>query len=111
MTGVLKPNTFAPTLSLTEDLLECLKHLEPADSTKPYALFETEKNPPNPGLCLRNGGAIGLSLSDGDAEILRKACRLSLLDKNGQAPVNETFSLPASEFELKNPAWATFVQG
>jgi hypothetical protein len=58
-----------PSIDLPTDLLECLSHLEPADSSKIFALFETQKNPPNPGICLGNGGPIGLPLSDGDANV------------------------------------------
>jgi hypothetical protein len=84
-----------PTFNLPEDLLECLYHLEPADSSKAFALFDTQKSPPNPGLCLKNGGPIGLPLSDGDAEAFV-----------GQT----TWVLPASWFEIQNPAWEPFLR-
>lgn len=56
------------SINLAEDLFGCLSHLEPSDGTKAFALFETQTNPINPGICLKNGGAIGLPLSEGDAK-------------------------------------------
>jgi hypothetical protein len=47
--------------TLREDLVECFKSIQ---SPGTFALFESIKNPPNPGLYLKNGGVIGLPLSD-----------------------------------------------
>jgi hypothetical protein len=98
----------APSIDLAADLLECLSHLEPADSTKAFALFETQHNPPNPGICLRNGGSIGLPLSDGDAQVFRAASYPASLERD---PAVYTWIIPAGEFEIQNPAWGPFLQG
>ena len=102
----LKPA--APAIDLSPDLLECLTHLEPADSSKAFALFETQKNPPNPGICLKNGGPIGLPLSEGDGRVLRAASYPASL---GEDPAASTWIVPAGEVEIQNPAWVPFLQG
>lgn len=95
------------SINLAEDLLECLSHLEPSDRTKVFALFETETNPTNPGICLKNGGAIGLPLSEGDAKVLKAAANHSSVQSS---PGDCTWILPADDFEIQNPAWALFLQ-
>ena len=97
-----------PPIDLAPDILECLTHLEPADSSKAFALFETQTNPPNPGICLKNGGPIGLPLSDGDAQVFRAASFPVSLEED---PAASTWLVPASELEIQNPAWAPFLQG
>src|SRR3954468_1609703 len=96
----------AGTTDLAEEFLECLSHLEPADTTKPFALFQAQKNPPNPGICLKNGGIIGLPLSDGNAAVFRAAATSQKLEQEGPTG----WVIPASEFELQNPAWTPFLQ-
>jgi hypothetical protein len=99
-------------VNLFEDLLECLSHLEPSDSTKAFAVFDREKNPPNPGIYLNKSGSIGLPLSDGDAKVLRAASHTSLVEKDPAESGGETvWVVPAGEFEIHNPAWAPFLQG
>ena len=98
----------APTINLAPDLLECLTHLEPADSSKAFALFKTQTDPPNPGICLKNGGSIGLPLSDGDAQVFRAASHPASLEED---PAAATWIVLASELEIQNPAWAPFLQG
>lgn len=107
----LSPATPDPSVNLPEDLLECLSHLDLAESTNTFALFETQKNPPNPGICLKNGGAIGLPLSDGDAKVLRAASHLRPPEKPLESSIGRTiWVVPADEFEIKNPAWELFLQ-
>jgi hypothetical protein len=105
MAGTIKA---APSIDLAADLLECLSHLEPADSTKAFALFEALPNPPNPGIYLRNGGSIGLPLSDGDAQVFRTASYPVSLEND---PPASTWVVPAGEFEIQNPAWRPFLRG
>lgn len=100
----------APKVDLAEDLLECLSHLEPTDSPKAFALFNTEKNPPNPSIFLKNGGSIGLPLSDGDAKVLRASCQQSSVKKDPEETGGEIWVLPTGEFEIRNPAWGPFLQ-
>lgn len=95
------------SINLAEDLLECLSHLEPSDRTKVFALFETQTNPVNPGICLKNGGAIGLPLSKGDAKVLKAAANHSSVQSSS---VDSTWILPADDFEIQNPAWGSFLQ-
>ena len=112
MAEVLRTVPLTPSLNLRGDLLECLSHLEPTDWTKAFALFETQKNPPNPGLCLKNGGQIGLPLSDGDAKVFKAATQPSPLKKvPGASAVDAVWLIPAREFEIQNPAWEPFLQG
>lgn len=99
------------SFNLSEDLLECLSHLEPADSTKAFALFEVKKDPPNPGICLKNGGPIGLPISEGDAKVFRAASYSSSLEKTQEVSISETvWVVPSDECEIKNPAWQPFLQ-
>ena len=101
----------APAFNLAEDLLECLSHLEPADSTKTFGFFDTQKNPPNPGICLKHGGPIGLPLSDGDAKVFRAATRQEPLIDNLEASLGQTvWVILASEFLIQNPAWEPFLR-
>ncbi|KAE9375131.1 hypothetical protein N431DRAFT_555630 [Stipitochalara longipes BDJ] len=111
MTKISKSKPSAPSIDLAVDLLECLTHLESADASKPFALFETQNNPPNPGICLKNGGPIGLPLSDGDANVFRAASHRSPLDRDPVSPVGEcVWVIPAGEFEIQNPTWEPFLQ-
>jgi hypothetical protein len=87
MAGSSNSTTPDPSINLPEDLLECLSHLDLAESTNTFALFETQKNPPNPGICLKNSGAIGLLLSDGDAKVLRAASHLPPPEKTLESSV------------------------
>lgn len=98
-------------VNLAEDFLECLSHFEPSDRPQVFALFETHTNPTNPtnpGIYLKNGGGIGLLLSDGDAKVLRTAAnRSSVQSSSGDC----TCILPPDDFEIQNPAWELFLQG
>jgi len=106
-----RPATPDPSINLPEDLLKCLSHLDLAESTNTFALFEPQKNPPNPGIYLKNGGAIGLPLSDGDAKVLRAASHLPPPEKILDSSLDRTiWVVPADEFEIKNPAWESFLQ-
>jgi hypothetical protein len=111
MTESSSPVTPDSSVNLPEDLLECLSHLDLAESTNTFALFKTQKNPPNPGICFKNGGAIGLPLSDGDAKVLRAASHLPPPEKTLESSAGRTiWVVPADEFEIKNPAWEPFLQ-
>ena len=111
MTEMSRTTSAAPSIDLAVDLLGCLSHLEPADSSKAFALFETQNNPPNPGICLKNGGPIGLPLSDGDARVFKAASHPSSPEEDPAASVSESvWMIPADEFEIQNPAWELFLQ-
>ncbi|PMD40435.1 hypothetical protein L207DRAFT_624945, partial [Hyaloscypha variabilis F] len=69
----------------------------------------------NPGLCLKNGGPIGLlPLTERDARVIIAAGRRVPFEKCEQTPVNEQVRRPWQlldfEFEIKNPAWEPFLQ-
>ncbi|PVH81355.1 hypothetical protein DL98DRAFT_571223 [Cadophora sp. DSE1049] len=114
------PKPAAP--DLREGLLECLSNIEPNCSSKPFAISNPLPNPINPGISFISGphpGPIGLPLSDRDAEVIRAAgMPLRILSKsNDTDPGTETTSpkpniweVPASMFELKNPAWDGFLK-
>ncbi|KAH7327404.1 hypothetical protein BKA65DRAFT_597938 [Rhexocercosporidium sp. MPI-PUGE-AT-0058] len=107
--------------NLREGLLECLSNIEPSGSSQPFAVFDTLQNPINPGVSFTGGpklGFIGLPLSDGDAEVVRAAgIPLSATGKSNDdgGVLTSTppgiWEVPANMFELRNPAWAPFLQG
>jgi hypothetical protein len=97
--------------ALRADLDRCLSSIRTSDS---FTLFETLSHPVNPGLCLKNGGPIGLPLTERDARVIIAAGRRVPSEKGEQTPVNEQVRRPwellDSEFETKNPAWEPFLQ-
>ena len=110
---------------LREGLLECLSNIEPSDSSKPFAVSDALLNPINPGIVFTDGfnsGSIGLPLSDRDAEVIRAVgtqlpvlTNVKIGDVNSEAgstpptPRPNSWDVPASMFELRNPAWDGFL--
>lgn len=78
-----------------------------------FAHFEELQNPPNPGICLKNGGPIGLPLNDHDAELITKASHAAPFGKGEETIVDtrirRTWEWSAQDFEIKNPSWTTFL--
>jgi len=97
--------------SLREGLDECLSNIK---SDGCFALFEALENPPNPGLHLKSGGLIGLPLSDRDAQAIVAASHQAPFGKGEETlvdtSVRKTWEVSPGDFELKNPAWQSFVQ-
>jgi hypothetical protein len=87
-------------------LKECLPKIQSSGS---FAVFEALENPPNPGLCLKNGGPIGLPLSDHDASVLVAASHAAPFGKGEEtivdASVRKTWEISPTEFEIKNKTW------
>lgn len=112
---------------LREGLLECLSNIEPSDSSKPFAISNALLNPINPGIVFTDGfnsGSIDLPLSDRDAEVIRAVgtplpvlTNVKIGDVNSEAgttppePELNIWDVPASMFELRNPAWNGFLKG
>lgn len=96
--------------TLREDLHECLTNIQ-SDSS--FALFEHLSNPPNPGLCLKNGELIGLPLSNRDAQVIVAASHAAPFGKGEETivdnSVRKTWELSAGDFEVRNPAWKKFL--
>jgi hypothetical protein len=97
---------------LRADLYECLTNIQ---SNGSFALFEQLPNPPNPGLCLKNGGSIGLPLTERDAQVIVAASHAAPFGKGEETLVDDsvrkTWELSASEFEIRNSAWGAFLEG
>lgn len=96
---------------LREELFDCLNNIQ---SNGSFALFEHLSNPPNPGLYLKNGGLIGLPLSERDAKVVVAASHAAPFGKGEQTivdnTVRKTWELSPSEFEIRNPAWHPFLE-
>lgn len=104
-------SSYTPTeKQIRKDLGLCLKYIQPFGT---FAIFETLQEAPNPGIFLRNGGTVGLPLSDRDAEALVAASHQAPFGKGEQTiidtSVRKTWELSAADFELKNPAWPAFL--
>lgn len=83
-----------------------------------FRLFRSLRAPPkslNPGLHLKNGGSIGLPLSNRDAEVIIAASHAAPFGKGEQtvvdSSVRKTWELSPSEFRIRNPAWSDFLRG
>ncbi|TVY13045.1 hypothetical protein LARI1_G009289 [Lachnellula arida] len=96
---------------LKEGLDECLSNIEGDGS---FALFERLNNPPNPGIYLKEGGLVGLPLSDRDAEAIIAASHQAPFGKGEETlvdtTVRKTWEVSPGQFELKNPTWQPFVK-
>lgn len=95
------------SIDLAEDLLECLSHLDPSDRAKVFALLEIQTNPTNPGICLQKWRGNWLVLSEGDAKVIKAAANRSSFQSS---PGDCTWTLPADDFEIQNPAWEWFLE-
>ncbi|KUJ09541.1 uncharacterized protein LY89DRAFT_787848 [Mollisia scopiformis] len=102
---------YGSEIELKEDLDKCLSGLEGDGS---FALFEQLQSPPNPGLCLKDGGLIGLPLNDHDAELITRASHAAPFGKGEETIVDttirKTWELSPKDFEIRNPAWTTVVE-
>jgi len=104
-------NDFQDLGLLKQDLFECLANIKaPGD----FSLFGTLKDAPNPGLLLKNGGLVGLPLSDRDAAAIVGASHQAPFGKGEETVVDETvrktWELSHSEFALINPAWEPYLE-
>lgn len=90
---------------------DCLSNIQSSGS---FALFAHLKNPPNPGLHLKNGGTIGLPLSDRDAEVIIAASHAAPFGKGEEtivdSSVRKTWELSPTDFGIRNPAWQEFLK-
>ena len=64
-------------------------------------------NSPTPGLYLQDGGVVGLPLSSHDASRIKRQVSRSNVSGIGGGLWCE---LKAGQFEVRNPAWHTFVE-
>ncbi|RDL31044.1 uncharacterized protein BP5553_09833 [Venustampulla echinocandica] len=96
---------------LKDEISQCLSSVKGAST---FALFETLSGSPNPGLYLKNGGVVGLPLSDRDAEAIIAASHEAPFGKGEQTVVDKsvrkTWELSPPDFELRNPAWGRFIE-
>jgi hypothetical protein len=114
-TSSIDPKNQAAFIEIDElraGLDECLSNILPRGT---FALFETTNNPPNPGIYLKNGGVVGLPLSDRDAQAIIAASREAPFGKGEETIVDrnvrKTWELAPKDFELRNPVWNPFVEG
>ncbi len=95
---------------LREGIISCFANIKSDGS---LALFDQLYNAPNPGTCLRNGGMIGLPLSDRDAQAIVLTSHAAPFGKGEDTIVDtrvrKTWEISAADFELKNPAWQKFL--
>ncbi|KAF4631480.1 hypothetical protein G7Y89_g6651 [Cudoniella acicularis] len=84
--------------TIRDGLDECLSKIE---SSGTFALFVLPDNPPNPGLYLKNGGTIGLPLSDRDAQAIVAASHAAPFGKGEETLVDT--SLMSAEFGESTP--------
>ena len=83
--------------------------LEDVDEARLWAFYRPlPQDIPTPGLCLGQGGVVGLPLSSmGASRIKRHASQLGL-ESNPIVDDNDlTCDLDLSQFELRNPHWQT----
>ena len=97
--------------TLREDLEECLANIETRGS---FSVFGILESPPNPGLCLKNGGQIGLPLSDRDARAIITASHKAPFGKGRQTIVDtkirNTWEISHDAFQITHPAWDSFLR-
>lgn len=96
---------------IRRELTECLTNVQVLSS---FALFEQMPNPPNPGLDMKNGGLVGLPLSDRDAQVIVAASHAAPFGKGEHTIVDEsvrkTWEVSPTDFSITNPAWDDFLQ-
>lgn len=92
-------------------LEECLTNIQ---SNGSFAMFESSNNAPNPCIHLRGAGVIGLPLSDRDAKAIVEASHEAPFGKGEKTivdtKVRRTWEISPAEFQLRNPAWNTFIK-
>lgn len=96
---------------LKESLQGCFSAIQSDGS---FALFEALSNSPDPRIHLKKGGGIGLPLSDRGAQAIVQASHAAPFGKGEETildtSVRKTWEVSPNEFELRNPAWQTYVQ-
>ncbi|KAI8943029.1 hypothetical protein NX059_001065 [Plenodomus lindquistii] len=92
-------------------LRDCLDDVE-HDGT--FFSFQSMEAYINPGLHINGIGAVGLPLSDRDAQALAKVSKQSPFGKGDATVIDETvrktWELDTTEFQCRNPAWAPFLE-
>ena len=92
-------------------LLECLNNVPSAGS---FVCFKTVQCAVNPGIYVKDVGLVGLPLTGRDARILMGHCHQSPFGRGTETiidtSVRKTWELDTDQFELRNPAWAPFLQ-
>ena len=88
--------------SLFEELLD-------VEEARTWAFFgPLPQGIPIPGLCLNQGGVVGLPLSTMDASRIKRHASQLGLECNPIMDANDlSCDLDISQFELRNPAWQT----
>ena len=91
-----------------ESLIDHLARVREARSWASYGPIGTHA--PTPGIFLQDGDVVGLPLSAHDASrIKRQAAQGSVSGVSDDGLLG--CELEVGQFELRNPAWHTFVQG
>lgn len=92
-------------------LRECLNNVPSAGS---FAYFKTEPCAVNPGIYVKDAGAVGLPLTGSDVRILIGQSVRSLFTRSTETIIDttmrKTWELNSDQFELRNPAWPPFLQ-
>jgi hypothetical protein len=102
-------------IAAMDDLVGAIHHcLSDVQTDGSFAVFSPLDNAPNPGIYLKNGGVVGLPLSERDALAIVAASHEAPFGKGEQTiidtSVRKTWELSPDDFELRNPAWMSFIR-
>lgn len=97
--------------TLKEYLDKCLNTIQTAGS---FAFAKTLEFAPNPGIFLKDGGTVGLPLSERDAAAIVAASHEAPFGLGEQTiiidtSVRKTWELSPTQFELRNPMWQSLI--
>lgn len=93
-----------------EEIQKCLDEMKHQGT---FSSMNTTSLYINPGLRIKNGGAVGLPLTIRDAQELAAVCKQSPFGKGDETLVDEsvrkTWELDTTEFSCCNPAWKEYI--
>ena len=79
-----------------------------------FALSETFKSTPLPGLHIEGVGMVGFPLSEHDAKLIETVATQAPFGKGTETVVDtavrDTFEINSNKISFKNPAWVEFLQ-
>jgi hypothetical protein len=94
-----------------QKLQACLDGIQSAGE---FATFHRDPAFVNPGLTIQGNRRIPLPLSQGDAKVIKTACRRAPFGKGNRTivdtSVRNTWELDPAAFQLANPAWEAYLK-